>query len=98
VRTSWAAKRAHAATIDNAEHAFRATEICRYWPNNISHEDFEPSEIPRKDRMSDENLGGTEDDHSNVDSSLLVDGPDLPTPGSPRTPDSITTARNYCSH
>jgi hypothetical protein len=33
--------------------------------------------------MPDENLEGTEDGHSNADSSFRVNGPDLPTSASP---------------
>jgi hypothetical protein len=41
-------------------------------------------------------LGETEVGHSNVDSPLPVDDPDLPTPASPRNPDNVppeSTAR-----
>jgi hypothetical protein len=79
------AKSAHAATIDKAEDAFTANGIYPYRPNIISDEDVEPSEITRKDKISDKNLEGIEDGHSNVDSPLRVDGPDLPTPAFPRT-------------
>jgi hypothetical protein len=54
------AQSAHAATIDKAEHAFAATGIYPYRPNIISDEDFEPSEVTRKDKMPNENLEGTE--------------------------------------
>jgi hypothetical protein len=83
VRIRRAAKKAHAATTDKAEHAFTARGICRYRPNIVSDEDFEPSEITREHEMHDENLEGTKDGHLNVDSSLRVVGPDLPTPASP---------------
>jgi hypothetical protein len=85
VRTRRAAKSVHAATIDKTEHTFAAGGIYPYRPNIISDEDFEPSEITRKDEMPHENLQGTEDRHSNADSPLPVDGSDLPTPASPRT-------------
>jgi hypothetical protein len=71
VRTSKAAKSAHAATTGKAEHTFAGTEIYRCKILNDLRS-------PRKDRMSDENLEGTEDGHSNVGSPLRVDGPDLP--------------------
>jgi hypothetical protein len=37
---------------------------------------------PRKHEMPDENFEGTEEVHSNVDSPLRADGPDLPTSAS----------------
>jgi hypothetical protein len=83
VLTRRAAKSVHAATIDKAEHAFTATGIYPYKPNIISDEDFEPSEITRRDKMVDEDLEGTEDGHSTVDSPLRVHGPDMPPPASP---------------
>jgi hypothetical protein len=73
------AKSASAAAIDKAEHAFAVTGIYPYKTNIISDEDFELSEITRKDEMPDENREGTEDGHSNVNSVLRVEGPDLPT-------------------
>jgi hypothetical protein len=75
-----AAKSAHAATIDEAEHAFAATGMYPYRPNIISDEDFEQSEIIQKYKIPDKNLEGAEGEHSNVDSPLRPDGPDLPTP------------------
>jgi hypothetical protein len=69
-------------------NAFAATGIYPYRPN-ISDEHFEPSEVTHKDKTPDENLELTEDGHSNVDSPLRVDGPDLPTPASQRTTDNI---------
>jgi hypothetical protein len=92
------AKSAHAATIDKAQHAFATTGIYRYRPNITSDEDFKPSEVTRKKKMSDENLEGTEERYSNVDSPLRVDGPDLPTLASPRSPDYIATTRKYNSY
>jgi hypothetical protein len=89
VRTSRAAKRAHAATVDKAEDTFAATGIYRYNSDIVSDEDFEPSEITRKHEMPDENLEGTEEGHSDVNCPFRVDGPDLPT---------HATARKYCSH
>jgi hypothetical protein len=70
------------ATIEKAEHAFAATGIYPYRPNIIFDEHFEPSVVTHKDKMPDENLELTEDGHSNVDSPLCADGPDLPTPAS----------------
>jgi hypothetical protein len=49
-------------------------------------------------KLPDEDLEDTEDGQSDVDSELRVDGPDLPTPGSPRTPDNIANARKYYAH
>jgi hypothetical protein len=83
------AKNAHTANIDKAEHAFVATGIYPYRPNIISDKDFEPSEITSKNKMPDEDLEEAEDGHSNADFSLRVDGPDLPTLASPRTPGNI---------
>jgi hypothetical protein len=80
------AKYAHSASIDKAEHAFAATGIYPYRQNIVSDEDFEPSDITRKDKIPDENLEGTKDGHSDDDSA------------SPRTPDNIATTRKYCSH
>jgi hypothetical protein len=80
---------AKTATIEKAEHAFAATGIYPYRPNIISDEHFEPSEVTHKDKTPDENLELTEDRHTNVDSPLRVDGPDLPTSASQRTPDNI---------
>jgi hypothetical protein len=79
------AKNVHAAAIDKTKHAIAAAVIYPYKPNTISDEDFEPSESTRKDEMPDENLEGTEDGHSNVDSPPHVDGPDLPIPASTNT-------------
>jgi hypothetical protein len=53
-------KSADVVTIDKAEHTVATTEIYPYRPNIISDEDFEPSEITRKDKMSGENLEGAE--------------------------------------
>jgi hypothetical protein len=39
--------------------------------------------------MPDKNLKDTEDKHTNVDSPLPVDDPNLHTPTSPRTPDNV---------
>jgi hypothetical protein len=89
------AKSSHAVTIYKIEHDFAAARIYRYMPNITSDEDFEPSEITRKDKMADDNLEGTKDVHSNVDCPLRADGPDLPTSASPRTPDNTATARKY---
>jgi hypothetical protein len=92
------AESAHAATIAKAEHTFAAAGIFPYRPHITSDEDFEPSENARKDKTPDENFEETEDGHRGVDSPFRVYGPDLPTSASPRTPDNITAARNYCSH
>jgi hypothetical protein len=63
----------------------------------VSDEDFESSEVTRKNNMADEKLEGTEDWHWNVDSALRVDCPDLPIPASPRTLDSTPTVAKYYS-
>jgi hypothetical protein len=89
---------ARTATTEKAEHAFAATGIYHYRPNIISDEDFEPSEVTHKDKTPDENLELTEDGHSNVDSPLRVDGPDLPTPASQRTPDNILVLPESTTH
>jgi hypothetical protein len=68
------AKYTHSAATDNAENAFAATRIYPYMLNIVSDDDFEPSDITRKDKTPDENLEGTEGAHSDVDSA------------SPRTP------------
>jgi hypothetical protein len=67
------AKSRDAATVVRAEHAFAATGIYPY-RLNISDEDIEPSEITRQDKMPDETLEGTKNEHSNVGSPLHVDG------------------------
>jgi hypothetical protein len=72
-----------AAAIDKVEHAFAATGIYLYRSNIISDEDSEPSDITRIDMIPDEDLEGTEDGHSDVDS----------TP--PRTPDNTYTSSCY---
>jgi hypothetical protein len=59
---------------------------------------FGPSEVTRKDNTPDENLEWTEDGHSNVDSPLRVDDPDLPTPASQRTPDNIRVLPESTTH
>jgi hypothetical protein len=41
--------------------------------------------------MPDKNLKEIEDEHSNVDSPIPVDDPDLHTNASPRTPDNVRT-------
>jgi hypothetical protein len=76
-------------TIEKAENAFVATGIYPYRRNIISDEDFEPSETSRRDEMPDKNLKKTEDKHTNVDSPLPVDDPDLHTPASQRSPDNV---------
>jgi hypothetical protein len=96
--TRRAAKSPHAATIDKLEHAFAATGIYPYRPNIVSDEDLEPSEITRRDKMPDKNTEGTKDGNSNGDSPLRVDGPGLPTPASPPTPDNIAIARKSYLH
>jgi hypothetical protein len=40
-------------------------------PNIVSDEDFEPSEITRKNKVPDENLEGTEDGHADVSVTLI---------------------------
>jgi hypothetical protein len=57
------AKSSHAATIDKAERAFAATGIYPFRRNIISDEDFDPSEITRKDKIPGDNLEMTEDGH-----------------------------------
>jgi hypothetical protein len=96
--TSEVAKRAHVATIDKAQHTFAATGIYPYRPNIIFDEYLGPYEIIRKDMTPVESLEGTEDGHWNVGSHTRVEGPDLPTPAPPRTPDNTATARKYPSH
>jgi hypothetical protein len=93
------AKSAHAATTDKVEHAVITTKICPYRQNMISNDDFEPSEVACMNKIPDENLEGTEDEHLVVGSPLRVDGPELPTPASLRTPDNarIATAKRYYS-
>jgi hypothetical protein len=100
VRTRRAAKSPHAATIDKAEHAFAATGIHPYKPNVTS--DVVLTRLRSLTKMSDENMEGTEDGHSDVDSPL-VDSPYLLTPVSPQKPDNIATARKcytykHCQH
>jgi hypothetical protein len=45
---------------DKAEHAFAATGIYPYRPNIVYDEDFEPSDITRKDKLPDDNLERTD--------------------------------------
>jgi hypothetical protein len=63
-----------------------------------SDNNFEPSETTRKFKMSDENLEGNKEGHSDVDSPLHSNGPGLPTSAFPRTPDNKTALRKYCLH
>jgi hypothetical protein len=56
VLTRKAAKSAHSATTDIAEHAFAATGIYSYRPNIISSEDFQPSEVACEEKIPDEHL------------------------------------------
>jgi hypothetical protein len=54
-----AAKYAQSSANNKAQHAFVATGIYPYRPNIVSDEDFEPSDITRKDKLPDDNLGRT---------------------------------------
>jgi hypothetical protein len=86
------------ATTEKAKDAFAAIGNYHYRPNVISDEDSEPPEITHKDKKPDENLEVTEDGYTEAASSFRVNGPALPTPASPRTPDNIATTRKYYSH
>jgi hypothetical protein len=49
--------------LTRPEHACAAISIYPYKPSIVSDEDFEPSEIARKDKIHDENLEETEEGH-----------------------------------
>jgi hypothetical protein len=81
---SRAAESAHAATIDKAEYAFGAIGIYPYRESIMPDEDFQASEVAHG--------------HLDVGSRLRVDGPEMLTLASLRTPNNIVTARKCCSH
>jgi hypothetical protein len=63
----------------NAENAFVATGIYPYRSNFISNKDIKSSETTYRYEMPDDNVEDIEDEHSHVESALLVSDPDLPT-------------------